>query len=306
VTERQKDRLTLITDVRRNALDDGPGIRSTIFFKGCVLSCVWCQNPETLSPRQQLQRQGGLCIGCEQCAGACPEQAVTFLEGDQRRHDEEVCRLCGACTEACPPAALRIVGRAVPPAQLAEELLEDEPFFRNSGGGVTFSGGEPTMHLDYLAELAGLLRQRGVHLLLQTCGLYRTEPFEQALLPLLDLIYFDVKLVDEDLHRRYTGASNRQILSNLERLTRRVPDLLLPRVPLVPGITDGEENLRAIARLLVRLGLPRVALLPYNPLWIPKRRELQLELPYGHERFMESEEIERCRRLLIGEGLAVE
>ena len=295
-------RTPLIADIRRNALDDGPGIRTTVFFKGCPLRCVWCQNPETLAPEIQRQRQSAACIACGRCKPACAQGAVELLEGGAR-HDPDRCTLCGDCVEVCPPGALRLVGRELSPDELAQELLRDEPFFRNSGGGVTFSGGEPTMQMDYLEEVASALAQRGVRLLLETCGLYRATHLEQRLLPLLDQVYFDVKLVDPAAHRRHTGRGNRIILANLERLARLSPGKLLPRVPLVPGITDSEENLRSVGRALARLGLSRVALLPYNPLWIPKRLELYPDLPYAHDQFMPPEQVARCREWMEEEGV---
>ncbi len=293
----------LIADIHRNALDDGPGIRSTVFFMGCPLACVWCQNPETLDASVQLQRRAAACIACGRCGPACPRGAVE-LSGEKRRHHGERCELCGKCVEVCPPGALRLVGRSLSVEELARELLRDEPFFRSSGGGVTLSGGEPTMHMDFIVELAGLLRDRDVGVLLETCGLYRAEHFA-PLLPLLEQIYYDVKLADPDAHRRHTGRGNRIILANLRRLADQAPDRVLPRVPLVPGITDTEENLRAVARLLADMGLEQVALLPYNPLWIPKRQELLPDLPYGHDQFMSAEELEACRGWVEEEGLAV-
>ena len=293
----------LIADIHRNALDDGPGIRSTVFFKGCPLSCVWCQNPETLDPGVQLQRRSAACIACGRCGRRCPRGAVE-LSGETRRHHGDRCELCGQCVDVCPPGALRLVGRSLSANELARELLRDEPFFRNSGGGVTFSGGEPTLHLDFITELARLLADRGVKVLLETCGLYRAEHFA-ALLPLLEQVYFDVKLVDAGAHRRHTGRGNRIILANLRRLAAEAPDRLLPRVPLVPGITDTEENLRGVARLLTGMGLTLVALLPYNPLWIPKRRELMEDLPYGHDQFMPAERLEVCRQWVEEEGVGI-
>jgi pyruvate formate lyase activating enzyme len=297
--------LLLVADVRRNALDDGPGIRSTVFLKGCPLACAWCQNPETLSPKPELQHQAALCIGCRTCEAVCPERAVAFV-GDTRQRATERCVLCGRCADECPPAALRVVGTPTPVEELAAALLRDEPFYRASGGGVTFSGGEPTLQHRALVALAGRLHAHGVHLLLETCGLFRPDPFFADLLPLLDLVYFDVKIADPSLHERYTGHSNREILANLERLAREAAGRLLPRVPLVPGITDTDENLAAIARHLAGIGLGRVAVLPYNPLWVEKRAGLGLPASAcDRASFMSEAEVERCRTRLRDGGLEV-
>ncbi len=294
----------LIVDIHRNALDDGPGIRSTVFFKGCVLDCVWCQNPEAIAPRQELQRKAGVCIACRACEEACQHGAVHFDEHG-RHYDPERCELCGACVDACPPGGIRLVGVAWPVEELVARLMQDEPFYRHSRGGVTWSGGEATMHMSYVAEASRLLRARGVHVLLQTCGLFAWDRFDAELRPHLDLIWFDLKLADAEEHRRHTGVDNVRILDNLGRLARLDRDRLLVRIPLVPGITDTEHNLRGAAAILRELGLGRVALLPYNPLWIPKRVELGLELRYRHDRFMSKDDIQQCRSTMHSEGIEV-
>lgn len=294
----------LVVDIRRNSLDDGPGIRSTVFFKGCVLNCVWCQNPETLSPKRELQHHAGNCIGCWTCVEICPNQAVA-REGDVRRYDRDRCELCGTCVESCPGGAVRFVGREYAVDELVAALLKDEPFYRNSGGGVTFSGGEPTIHTDFVAEVARELQARGVHTLLQTCGLYKTAAVEERLLPHIDTIYFDTKIADAASHARYTGVDNTVILSNLTRLAERSRQRVLPRVPLIPGITDTEANLNGIADILIERGFEKVALLPYNPLWISKREEMGLEFSYRHDKFMPEEEVARCRAIMTGRGLEV-
>jgi pyruvate formate lyase activating enzyme len=216
------------------------------------------------------------------------------------------CVLCGSCVEQCPPAALRLVGQALPVEELAATLLLDKPFYDTSGGGVTFSGGEPTLHLRYLVRLSQLLKDEGVHLLLETCGLYAPEAMERELVPLLDQVYFDVKLADGSRHQAQTGKDNARILDNLGRLAALMPGRVLPRVPLVPGITDDDGNLRAIAALLLERGLTRVALLAYNPLWLPKRRELGLPVRFEHEVFMPTEEVARCEAVMEAAGLELE
>jgi pyruvate formate lyase activating enzyme len=291
----------LVVDVKRNSLDDGPGIRSVVFFKGCPLRCMWCQNPESLVPRRELQRLPDRCVGCGACVLACARGVAR--PGRDAQAGE--CALCEACVTACPAAARRVVGTAYGLDALVDKLLRDEPFYCRSGGGVTLSGGEPTMCLDYVAHLAERLAVRGVHVLVETCGHFDGERFVQELLPHLGAVFFDVKVADAEAHRRATGRDNRRIRENLALLVRAAPRKLLVRVPLVPGITDIAGNLAAIAELLRGLGVPRVALLPYNPLWIPKRRALGLDLPYSHAEWMSAADVQRCAEPFLHAGIEV-
>jgi pyruvate formate lyase activating enzyme len=292
----------LIVDVKRNALDDGPGIRSVVFFKGCPLRCVWCQNPEALSPLPELQRDPAKCAACGDCARACPAGVARPATEPQ---DRAACRLCGACIDACPVAGRRICGTRHDAGALAESLLRDEAFYRASGGGVTFSGGEPALHPEFAGRVASRLAERGIHVLLETSGDFEWGRFAKSLLPFVRSVYVDVKLADPEAHRAHTGRGNARILENLDRLLAERRVYVLPRVPLVPGITDGPDNLAAIAGLLLRRGVRRVALLPYNPLWVPKRRALGLDLPYARTTWMSRDEIVRCGDVVRKAGLEV-
>lgn len=283
----------LIVDVKRNALDDGPGIRTTIFFKGCPLSCVWCQNPEAISPYLEIMFSPGDCIACRTCMQVCPQGAI-----DLDRHPSPInralCQRCGTCADNCPGLGMRRVGKYYSPDELLEVVAKDIPFYRNSGGGVTLSGGEATLYPRYLEPFLRGAKSLGIHIALETSGYYYQQEFQRSVLPYLDLIYFDVKILDSNLHRKYTGRSNQLILSNLRALLEygRVP--VLPRVPLVPAITDTPENLRVIAEFLKDIGLKKVALLPYNPMWVAKADNLGKKTAYRHEQWMTQEEKSRC------------
>ena len=285
-------RRPLIVDVRPNSLDDGPGIRTTVFFKGCPLACVWCHNPEAIRSGPEIAFVEKDCIACGDCMPVCapgalgPGPAVVF--------DRERCDGCGVCAEACPTGALKRVGRYWEIDELLPLLLRDLPFYRNSGGGVTLSGGEATMFPRYVEELLLRLRDAGVHTLVETCGLFRLETFRDRLLPHLDQVYYDVKFIDEELHRRYTGRPNSVILENLEALVGLAPGRVLPRVPLIPGLTAGLDNLRAIGAFLRRLGFSEARLLPYNPLWAQKAVSVGRESGYRHEGWLAREEQAAC------------
>jgi pyruvate formate lyase activating enzyme len=285
-------RRPLIVDVRHNSLDDGSGIRSTVFFKGCPLACVWCHNPEAISSAPEIAFVEKDCLACGECQPVCVPRALG--PGPSVAFDRSRCNLYGACVDACPTGALKRVGRYWEIDELVEDLLRDEPFYRNSGGGVTLSGGEATMFPRYVEELLARLHGAGVHTLVETCGLFRLDTFRDRLLPHLDQVYFDVKFVDEGLHRRYTGRPNDVILANLEALSKLAPCRVLPRVPLIPGLTADTANLRAIALFLRRLGFAEARLLPYNPLWSEKAASVGRDSGYRHEGWLSRAEQATC------------
>jgi pyruvate formate lyase activating enzyme len=277
----------IIFDIRRGSMDDGPGIRSTVFFKGCPLACIWCHNPESLSTRPQIFLNEHYCLGadCNACGAVCG--SGDGVGGRGAIPGSPSCRACGGCAAACPGGARREAGRVYPVTELCALLARDLLYYRASHGGITLSGGEPTLHHDYIVRLLNQLKGLGIHTALQTCGVYDGERFVAEILPLLDMVFFDVKLLDSELHRRYTGSGNELILANLAELARRAPGKLIVRVPLVPGITATEENLAGIARLLGELGIGAWELLPYNPGGNLKRQRLSMAIPAGvPEHFM--------------------
>ncbi len=305
---RTRERSALILEIRGNSLDDGPGIRSVVFFKGCPLSCLWCHNPESKRVSVEIAHDAMECVGCGSCISVCAEGALS--KKNARFIDRARCTLCFKCTEVCPSGALSRVGREMPVDEVLREALRDKPFFDTSGGGVTLSGGEPAMHMEYAARLLRALKENGVHTLIETCGYFEFGEFETMLLPYLDTVYFDVKIIDSRRHRAYTGAGNERILENLQGLHRIAAGSsfsLLPRTPLVPGITDTEENLEGIARFLRGLGMRSVMLLPYNPLWREKAAKLGIEHPdQGRKemtRFMDKEWLRRCSEIFIRAGM---
>jgi len=252
-----------IFDIKRFSLHDGPGIRTTVFLKGCPLSCVWCHNPESQSTEPVLLRRPELCVRCWRCAAACPQGALRAGAEQARARDGARCVACGACAEACPSEALTRVGRAVEARALIEEVARDRLFFDETGGGVTFSGGEPLAQPEFLMEALSLCRQEGVHSAVDTSG-FAPRQVAREVAALADLVLYDLKLLDPVAHRRYTGASNEEILGNLRALAAEGRRLEI-RMPMIPGITDTAENVEAACLLIGSLPQkPRVRLLGHH------------------------------------------
>jgi pyruvate formate lyase activating enzyme len=264
----------LIFDIQHYAVHDGPGIRTLVFFKGCPLSCAWCSNPESQAGAPELRHRAGRCAACLSCVRACRGRGLSG-EGGRLGIDRSRCADCPdwACLEACAGGALEKSGRAVCAAQVLAQAAADKDFYDNSGGGVTFSGGEPLAQPDFLADLLEGCRGGGIRTAVETCG-YAPARELARLEPLVDLFLYDLKLMDTGQHRRWTGQGNAPILDNLRWLAGRCPDKVQVRVPLVPGVTDGERNLAAIAELCGGLGLRAMERLPYHSLGSQKYAEL--------------------------------
>jgi pyruvate formate lyase activating enzyme len=267
----------LIVDVKRGSLDDGPGIRSVVFFKGCPLRCVFCHNPEAQKKDPEIAFTRERCIHCGHCAEVCSRSAINARSPS--RVDRNRCDLCGRCQDVCPAGALRIIGEYWPVDKLVELLLRDVVFYRHSGGGVTLSGGECTLFPDYVETLLRKLKAFQIHVTVETCGLFDYPVFAQKILPFVDLILFDLKLMDCGDSVRHTGKPNNRILENLQALWGDGRAEIRPRVPLIPGITDTPANLAAIVNRLCELGASNLCVLPYNPLGLGGHARLGRPLP---------------------------
>lgn len=266
----------IIFDVKKFAVHDGPGIRTTVFLKGCPLRCAWCHNPEGVASGPEIMVFAGRCIrGCRDCLAFCSRGALKKVRGVIRL-DRGLCDGCGACAEACPAEALQTVGRTASVAEVMDEVARDIPFYESSGGGATFSGGEPLTQPAFLRELLLACRAQGIRTAVDTSGYAPFSVFEK-LLPLTDLFLYDLKIIDDKRHRRFTGVSNRLILENLEKLSRAGAPLAL-RVPLLPGVNDAEGDLRALAGFCAALpNRHPLHILPYHRSYAAKRRRLGLD-----------------------------
>ncbi len=268
-----------VFDIQRFSLHDGPGIRTTVFLKGCPLRCAWCHNPEGIDPGLALAFQPERCIGCGYCFRVCPEGAHRMEDGVHVL-DRERCVLCGECVKECYSGALELVGKEVTAAEVMEEVLRDMPFYETSGGGMTLSGGEPLQQIDFTAGLLTRAKREGLHCCVDTCGFVPYERLERVL-PQVDLFLFDWKESDPARHEELTGVRNEKIRQNLRRL-HDDGALIRLRCPIIPGVNDREEHFAGIAELAHSLPeLECVELLPYHPLGEGKMDRFGLEQPAG-------------------------
>ena len=291
----------LITDIQRFCLTDGPGIRTTVFLKGCNMRCEWCHNPETLSFSEELMFYPEKCIGCGRCFEACPN-GVHRLEDGRHLINRARCVGCGKCASLCYAEALVMIGKEMTVDEIMREVRADTAFYEESGGGVTISGGEVLCHLPLATALADACHREGISVALET---NLSLPYEQIapLLEKVDLLIADMKLFDDALHRRYTGVSSRTVIENIQKITD-IP--MIVRTPLIPGVTATEDNLKSIAALLKgKKNLIFYQLLNFNPLGASKYASLGRESAFKDARPYTDEELARFGALLSDADIKV-
>lgn len=267
-----------VFNIQRFCVHDGPGVRTVLFFKGCPLHCKWCCNPESQHREKELMYDMAKCIGCGSCATACQAAALETIAG-KLRINRQRCTMCGLCTDTCHTGALNISGRDITAAEAAELLLQDRNYYFTSGGGITFSGGEASAQADFIAVLAGLLKAEGMHLALETCGVCPEEKFRK-LAELMDVILFDIKLMDGEKFSEYTGGDLGLVLRNLK--TAAICPELKIRVPLIPGVNMEDSFYCALGELADNASVSEIELLPYHRLGENKYAQLGLQAWHSH------------------------
>ena len=293
----------LITDIQRFSLNDGPGIRTTVFLKGCNMRCTWCHNPETLSHQKEIMFYEGKCIGCGKCFEVCPSGVHGIVDG-AHVIDRSKCTLCGKCTDNCYAEALVFSAKEMTSDEVIAEVLQDKVYYDESKGGVTLSGGEVTCQKDFALEIVNKCKENGIKTAIETNMLM---PFEQIkeLLSAVDLVMFDIKIFDSSEHKKHTGVENAQILKNA-RLLDELGVPFIVRTPLIPNVTDSDENLLAIAEYLApSKNLLYYEILNFNPLGASKYKSLNSANAFEEARPFERSVLEKKAEELMKFGIKV-
>jgi glycyl-radical enzyme activating protein len=262
----------VVFDIQRFSIYDGPGIRTTVFLKGCSMNCLWCHNPEAISKASKLSYNNENCTNCFKCVTACPNK-VHFIKDNKHEVNFSLCKLCGKCVEGCIYSALRIIGYNTDASTVIKEVIKDIKYYTESGGGLTLSGGEPMLQIDFTTELLKLARMNLINTCIETAGFSSRQNFEN-ILPLVDIWLFDYKATGEEAHKRLTGVSNNIILENFKYLYDNGASIIL-RCPIIPKINDSKEHFRAIADIENKYPrLKSIEILPYHNMGVSKARNI--------------------------------
>ena len=298
----------MVFEIQRLSTEDGPGIRTTVFFKGCSLACSWCHNPESISARPQLHWIASRCIGCGTCCTICPETALTLLEGGLAI-DRSRCTQCGQCAANCPSTAMEVIGTCWRLDDLVHEVLKDRAYFSNSGG-VTAGGGEPGLQAPFLSAFFRTLKEEGIHTAVDTCGCYPRRALEEFL-PFTDMVLYDLKEIDPDRHLAFTGRSNEQILDNLKAVGSRMtagatPQALWIRTPVIPDATATEANIAGLGHWIadhLKGAVTRWELCAFNNLCRDKYLRLDRDWPFKAHPLLSPTTMERLAGIARRSGV---
>lgn len=261
----------LVFSIQKFCVHDGPGIRTTVFFKGCPLACPWCHNPESQCYEKEILVNPDLCTLCGRCQAVCPSGAIEIIKGNLT-YNQEKCNGCGSCEEHCLRSARQVTGKEYTLESLMQEIEKDRPFYEQSGGGVTFSGGEVMMQIDFVEKLAQRCRDRGISVVIDTCG-YVPQKYFERILNYVDLFLYDIKLMNDELHQQFMGKGNKLILDNLKFLSEEGAKINL-RIPLIGGVNTDDGHIRGILEMIKDVSIQSINLLPYHDVAKDKYRKL--------------------------------
>jgi len=293
-----------VFNIQRYSLHDGPGIRTTVFLKGCPLHCLWCSNPESQRLKPHIFFDNDRCIRCDACITTCPADAILVNADGIRRIQAESCNLCGLCVEVCYSGALEQIGREMTISDVLTDIKADQPFYDHSNGGMTLSGGEPMLQSQFSQKLLQGSKAMGIHTAMETCGFVKWDLWE-SLLPHLDLVLYDLKEMDSERHKHWTGVSNDLVLDNLRRLAKSGV-LVIVRRPVIPGYNDSIDSIHQLARFVSDLGaIEEIDLLPYHRFGKGKYESLGQEYVLGNQPSLEHADVNHLREILLSYGFRV-
>ena len=298
------EQTAIVTNIQKFSVHDGPGIRSIVFFKGCPLKCQWCANPENIYPEPELMTHLVKCIHCGLCVDSCRQEAIVVHDGEVDLLKDR-CINCGACTKVCATHARVFKGEVMTVEQVRKEIDKDIPFYETSGGGVTFSGGEPLLHANFIIEIAKEYHARKLNVAVETCGCVPWSTFE-AVKPWVDYFLFDLKFVDSAKHEKYCGSGNEMILSNLRKLCET--NHVVVRIPIIPGINDTEEDLQLLFAFLQEIQdkVKGIHCLPYHNMGISKYEALHQEYLLSEVELPNGDYMENIQKMFEQRGLPVQ
>ncbi len=291
----------IVFNIQRFSIHDGPGIRTTVFMKGCPLKCAWCSNPESQELLPQLMVRDIKCTACGKCVETCPKNAVTLTKERGRQIDWDLCSQCFECVEGCLYGSLEVIGKYMGIEEIVNEVEKDRIFYKNSGGGVTISGGEPIHQHRFVLKLLKALKEEGFHTALDTSG-YASEEIFDEILKYVDLILFDIKQLNSDKHRQYTGVDNDLIFTNTRILAKKVRTWF--RIPLIEGFNDSPEDMKRVAQIAKGLGVEKISLLPYHEGGQSKSHQIGQSYSLSWAKAPDEAHIERLREIALDIGVA--
>jgi len=300
----QNSNKTYVSNIQRFSVHDGPGIRTVVFLLGCPLRCKWCQNPETLNRKPQLMINYELCSRCTACISVCPKNAISIGESGDIVTDRKKCNSCGKCVNECYYLARQLSGKSYTVEEVYDEIVKDKVFYANTGGGVTLSGGEPTVHPEFCYELFKKCKINGIHTAIETSG-YAAWKIFKRISEVTDLFLYDIKLFDNKKHKKWTGVENKRILENLKNLVDCEKDITI-RIPLIPGVNDNQDEFKSIIRFVKSLRrIKSVHILPFHQMGSSKYGMLGIDYQLRNLDEEKEKNIDLCKKIIIEMGLKV-